>query len=125
VPSIQTAQEIRDILRRLEHDSIRAVQVLGINSLKSISPLPEDLIGARVTRTAVDDRILTIDADAFRISVDLQRTGRLVWLPSADAYRAIAGDSRPTLRLLLASGAGLDLTEPAKTKRITVTLSTA
>ena len=67
-------------------------------------------------------RIVTVRTTNLSITFDLQRTGRLLWLESAEPYRYVAGTSRPTVRLLLADGSGLDLTEPAKTKRISVTL---
>lgn len=35
----------------------------------------------------------------------------------------LSAGTQPTVRLLLADGNGLDLTEPAKTKRITVTVT--
>ena len=43
--TIQTDDEIRDILVRLEGEAIATLQVLGINSLKTLSPTPEALAG--------------------------------------------------------------------------------
>ena len=122
---IQTANQIHELLERLHGQEIAGLQVLGINSLKSLSPMPDAVVGDTVTATEISDRLFTISTNAHTIVVDLQRTGRLVWLDSAAPYTLVAGTSRPTVRLLLADGSGLDLTEPAKTKRITVTLGTA
>ena len=97
--------------------------MLGINSLKSLVPMPDALTGQRITGTAVAERMVTVHTATLSITFDLQRTGRLVWLDSAEPYRLVAGASRPTVRLILADGSGLDLTEPAKTKRITVALA--
>jgi hypothetical protein len=99
--------------------------VFGINSLKSLLPMPEAITGEVVTAAEIADRIVAVRTASHSIAFDLQRTGRLIWLESAEPYRLIAGASRPMVRLLLADGSGLDLTEPAKTKRITVTLAAA
>lgn len=120
----QTIDEIQAILDRLRGEVIATLQVLGINSLKSTSPLPEAVVGDAVERASVESRLVSITTSLHVIVFDLQRTGKLVWLENAQPYVMVAGASRPTVRLLLASGQGLDLTEPAKTKRVTVTVTT-
>lgn len=122
MPPTQSAEQIQELLDRLRGREVAALQVLGINSLKSISPAPETLIGETVSGSDVTERIVTVHTTTISITFDLQRTGRLVWLESAEPYRSAGGTSRPTVRLLLADGAALDMTEPAKTKRIAVTL---
>lgn len=121
--TIQTDDEIRDILVRLEGEEIATLQVLGINSLKSLSPTPEAVAGDVIESTSVAGRLVVAMTSSHQMVFDLQRTGRLVWLSEAEPYVMTAGSSRPTVRLVLASGQGLDLTEPAKTKRITVNLA--
>lgn len=123
VASIQTTDEIRDLLSKLKGERFATLQVLGINSLKSRSPMPDALAGEQITAIAAGERAFTLETSDHKIDVDLQRTGRLVWLAAAVPYAVAAGESRPTIRVVLASGAGLDLIEPAKTKRITVTIS--
>lgn len=122
--TIQTHDEIRDILARLEGEEIATLQVLGINSLKSLSPTPEAVAGDVIESTSVAGRLVVAMTSSHQIAFDLQRTGRLVWLSEAEPYVMAAGSSRPTVRLVLANGQGLDLTEPAKTRRITVNLAT-
>ncbi|MFI7659628.1 hypothetical protein ACIBTW_12165 [Micromonospora parva] len=121
---IQDIDEIQAVLDRLQGEEIATLQVLGINSLKSTTPLPEALVGDTVESTSVENRVVAITTTRYAIVFDLQRTGKLVWLDGVQPYLMVAGSLRPTARLLLASGKGLDLTEPAKTKRITVTLTT-
>lgn len=121
--TIQTDDEIRDILVRLEGEAIATLQVLGINSLKSLLPTPEAVAGHVIESTSVAGRLVVAMTSSHQMVFDLQRTGRLVWLSEAEPYVMTAGSSRPTVRLVLASGHGLDLTEPAKTKRITVSLA--
>ena len=121
--AIQTPDEIQAVLARLEGEEIATLQVLGINSLKSFSPMPDALAGDTIESSIVADRLFTVTTTGHEVAVDLQRTGKLVWLSSGEPYVMSAGSSRPTVRLVLASGQGLDITEPAKTKRITVTVS--
>jgi len=121
--AVQTADEIYSILARIHGQAIGALQVLGINSLKSIDPLPDALVGAAIVTSKVSERKFCLVTDAFEVNVDLQRTGKVVWLDSAEPYRQSTGTVRPTARLVLQGGNGIDLTEPAKTKRITVSLS--
>lgn len=122
MPAIQSAAQIQELLDRLQGGEVATLQVLGINSLKSISPTPDNVTGEIISGSDVVDRVITVCTTNLSITFDLQRTGRLVWLESAEPYRLAAGTSRPTVRLLLADGSGLDLTEPAKTKRIAVAL---
>ncbi len=121
--SIQTPDEIQAILARLEGKEIADLQVLGINSLKSFSPMPDALTGDTIEASAVSDRLFTVTTTHHDVAVDLQRTGKVVWLAKAEPYVMAVGSARPTVRLVLTNGQGLDLTEPAKTKRITVTVS--
>lgn len=120
--TIQSAAEIIPLLGRLKGQKIAALQVFGINSLKTVSPSPEALVGEVVTAVDIAERRISIYTTGHCISLDLQRTGRLVFLESAEPYRLVGMVSRPTIRLLMAGGSALDLTEPAKTKRITVTI---
>jgi hypothetical protein len=122
--TIQTSDEIQALLARLEGQQIATLEVLGINSLKSTSPMPDALAGDAVESTNVEGRLFSITTTNHQVMFDLQRTGKIVWLPSAARYAMTAGSARPTVRLVLADGRGLDLIEPAKTKRITVTIST-
>jgi hypothetical protein len=121
--AIQTSDEIRFIAARLHGQEIATLQVLGINSLKSISPMPDALAGDVIESTSVENRQFTVTTAQHHVVFDLQRTGNLVWLGNATPYALNVGSSRPTVRLILTDRQGLDLTEPAKTKRITVTIS--
>lgn len=118
----QSQQEIHDILDRIVGETVSGLQVLGINSLKSVTPAPADLTGLRIESAAAEDRVLELRTRAHSVTLDLQRTGRLVW-HEAPLSRAINLAVRPTVRLLLESGSAVDFTEPAKTKRITVRIS--
>jgi hypothetical protein len=123
MPSVQSPREIDDLLaRHLVGRSIRNLQVLGVNSLKTVTPHPDALVGAEVRSAHCTDRVVTISTAAHTVRIDLQRTGRIAWLKDADLWQASSGARQPSARLLLDDGTGLDLTEPAKTKRISVSL---
>lgn len=120
----QSTDEIHALLARLGGEEIALLQVLGINSLKSLTPTPAALAGDRIESSTVSDRMFTLTTSRHEVAFHLQRTGRLVWLPQAEPYVMAAGSTRPTVRLVLANGQGLDLREPSQTKRITVTVAT-
>jgi hypothetical protein len=123
MPSPQPPHEIDDLLAgQLIGRSIRQLQVLGINSLKTVTPSADELVGEQVRSARCEERVIAISTAAYNIRVDLQRTGRVTWLKSADAWQLSSGVPLPTVRLLLDDGTGLDFTEPAKTKRVTVSL---
>jgi hypothetical protein len=49
MPSVQSPREIDDLLAgQLVGRSIRQLQVLGVNSLKTVSPSAEELVGEHV-----------------------------------------------------------------------------
>lgn len=111
------------MLERLHGRQIAQLQVFGINSLKSVAPALDVLEDEIVITTEVAGRVFKVRTPNLTVTCDLQRAGRLLWLESAEPESVAAGRSRPTARLRLADGAALDLTEPARTKRITVTLA--
>jgi hypothetical protein len=118
VASVQTADQIASTLERLHRKRIALLQVLGINALKSLTPPLDALIGEVIEGSAVADRILTLHTSGHVVTLDLQRTGKVVWLASSEPFRPAAGPM-PTVRLITEDGT-VDLTEPTKTKRITV-----
>jgi len=123
MPSVQTPREIDDLLgEQLTGRSIRQLQVLGVNSLKTVTPSAAELVGEQVRSARCEERVIAICTAAYEIRVDLQRTGRVTWLTGAERWQLSSGVPLPTVRLLLDDGTGLDFTEPAKTKRITVSL---
>lgn len=117
----RSTEDLLSVLNRLVGESVAQLQVLGVNSLKSITPSPYDLVGSEIAGVEVADRVVTLAMGPFVATIDLQRTGRLTWLDDAEPAQ-VGRAALPTIRLLLQSGAGLDFSEPAKTKRIAVTL---
>lgn len=54
---------------------------------------------------------------------DLQHARRLVWVSKTALYIITVSSPRPIVRPVLASGRSLDLTEPSKARRATVSLA--
>ena len=123
--TLQTPSDSEELLALIRGYEIVGMQVLGVNSLKSFTPSPSALVGQVVTGVDHLDRTFTIRTTDFTITCDLQRTGRVVWLDNAAPYVTTPGTVRPTVRLVFSEGTGIDLTEPAKTKRISVTIAEA
>lgn len=120
--ALQSTDEVLRTLNRLVGESVAQLQVLSVNGLKSVEPSPSDLVGSKITAVSATERVLTMDIGIYTASVDLQRTGRVLWLDRAEPAQ-VGGPSLPTIRLILQSGAGLDFREPARTKRISVEIN--
>jgi len=88
----------------------------------SITPSADALAGERVRSARCEERVIVISTTAYEVRIDLQRTGRVTWLKSADVWQVSSGVSLPSVCLLLDDGSGLDFAEPARTKRIPVSL---
>lgn len=119
----QDAGAIEAIFRdHLIGRAIRALQVVGVNSLKTVTPGPEAVSGADISAVRVELPAIEIAAGAFNLHVHLARTGRVTWLEQAGEWSASERTPPPTIRLLIDAGGALDFREPAKTKRITVSI---
>ncbi len=119
----QSAEEMEATLRQhAVGRTVRALQILGINSLKTVEPSPAALEGHIVVDVAAQGRALEIAFETCAIHVDLARTGRIKWLPTAEAWTPTDATQAPTLRLLLGDGSAVDFTEPARTKRISASI---
>lgn len=121
VASEQTVDQIVSTLAPLHGRPIARLQVLGINSLKSLIPPVDALVGDIIEGCEVTGRVLTIRTNDHLVAFDLQRTGKVVWRSSSEPFRLGTGPM-PTVRMIMDDGS-VDLVEPAKTKRITVVVS--
>src|ERR1022692_3990321 len=98
MPSVQSPRELDDLLAgQLVGRSIRQLQVLGVNSLKTVSPSADELVGEHVRSARCVERVIAISTTACEIRVDLQRIGRVTWLENADAWQLSSGVPLPTV----------------------------
>lgn len=98
---------------------VRSFEVHGINSLKTVHPPPAALADQRVVSIAVEEPCVEIVCDSIRVRVDLARTGTIEVMPSD------AAETRSSLtgHLSLEDQTAIVFREPARTKRITFTLT--
>src|ERR1700761_4935403 len=97
MPSVQTSGEIDDLLAgQLVGRSIRRLQVLGINSLKTVTTSADALVGEQVRSARCEERIIEIMTTSYEVRIDLQRTGRVTSLRSAEAWKMSSGVPLPT-----------------------------
>ena len=110
------------LLERLVGASVRALQVIGINTLKTVEPPPDAVVGRTVVAVRAYGRQVAISTDQHHLLIDLARTGQITPLEVAGLWRPGDRGAAPTIRLLVDDGSGLDFAEPAKTKRITLSI---
>lgn len=111
-----------EALKRLVGEQIDQVQVLSANALKTVFPPLATLCNQRVLEAGFSDsRRISLVTSAATIGINLERTGRASWHESASPWTP-GQPAAPTIRILTLGGSALDLTEPARTKRITISL---
>ncbi len=117
-------RDVQALRHHLLDKTVKHVQICGINSLKTLQPAPDALVGDRVTDVVVDEeaRHLQLVIGNHTIVIDLARTGTVDILPRAMPWSVAGGGSMPTARMLFDDESGVDFREPAKTKRITVAI---
>ncbi|MGI5147199.1 hypothetical protein ACQEVC_12590 [Plantactinospora sp. CA-294935] len=100
---------------------IESFRVYGVNSLKTLAPALDDLVGDQVVDLVAQDDARRVDVVCrdHVIAVELERTGKMAALREAAAWSPAAGTPMPTGRMTFEDGTGFDFREPAKTKRIT------
>lgn len=117
-PGAQSAQRVR---ARVVGKIISSFRVYGINSLKTLDPSLDALIGDQIVDllAQADGRRVELVCRDHVIDIDLARTGKLAGLDEASPWNLAGGGPMPTGRLIFGDNTGLDFKEPAKTKRIT------
>lgn len=122
--TVSITRDLRSLQEHVMGKKISFIQICGINSLKTLHPAPDDLVGCHVVDLVVDERRrhLVLVADRYRLFVDLARTGTAVPVADATPWSVAGGGSMPTARVIFDDGTGLDFREPAKTKRVTFTI---
>jgi hypothetical protein len=102
--------------------SVAFMQVWGINTLKTVDPPLTMLAGETVVelRANEQERRIQITLSSHVVEIDLARTGTVSLLQSAEPWPPTAGTPMPTARIGFTDLTGVDLREPARTKRITL-----
>jgi formamidopyrimidine-DNA glycosylase len=123
VPELPEVQALAEFLReRVVGDVVAGIDVAAVSVLKTVDPPPSAFGGLPVTGVARHGKFLDLEADGLHLVVHLARAGWLRWRdPGAAPPRpARPGKGPLALRVRLASGASMDLTEAGTQKRLAV-----
>jgi len=103
-------------------DVVAGVDVAAISVLKTFDPAVSALCGLAVTGVSRHGKFLDLDVDGLHLVVHLARAGWLRWRDGSGApvKPARPGKGPLALRVRMASGASMDLTEAGTQKRLAV-----
>lgn len=121
MPELPEVQALTVFLaERAVRDVVAGVDVAAFNVLKTVDPPLSSLAGLAVTDVTRHGKFLDIDVDGLHLVLHLARAGWLRWRePSAaPAKPARPGKGPLALRVRLASGASMDVTEAGTQKRL-------
>lgn len=109
---------------RVVGDVVAHVDVAAISVLKTVDPPLSAVSGLTITDVTRHGKFLDLDIDGLHLVIHLARAGWLRWRDGAGApvKPARPGKGPLGLRVRLASGASMDLTEAGTQKRLAVWL---
>lgn len=123
MPELPEVEALAAYLRaNVVGDVVAGVDVTAVSVLKTVDPPVTALSGLVVTGVSRVGKFLDLDCDGLHCVVHLARAG---WLRWRDGSRPPVKPARPgkgplAMRLRLASGASMDLTEAGTQKRLAV-----
>ena len=105
-------------------DIVAGVDVTAISVLKTVDPPLTSLAGLSITRVGRYGKFLDLDVDGLHLVIHLARAGWLRWRDGSGppVKPARPGKGPLALRVRLASGASMDVTEAGTQKRLAVYL---
>jgi hypothetical protein len=122
--AVPIAKNLEDLRYHLMGKKVAALHVYGINSLKTVDPPLVELADEEVVDVIASEQERQLDVVLVHhtVAIDLARTGSAVPVLAAAPWALSDGTVMPTARFIFRDGTGVDLREPAKTKRVTVTI---
>ncbi len=123
MPELPEVQALAGFLReRVVGETVAGLDVAAISVLKTVDPPLSALGGLTVVDVARHGKFLDLDVDGLHLVVHLARAG---WLRWRDGTAGPLKPARPgkgplAMRIRLASGASMDLTEAGTQKRLAV-----
>jgi formamidopyrimidine-DNA glycosylase len=123
VPELPEVEALAAFLRdRVVGDVVAGIDVATINVLKTVDPPLTAFGGLPVTAVGRHGKFLDLDVDGLHLLIHLARAGWLRWREpgTAPPRPARPGKGPLALRVRLASGASMDLTEAGTQKRLAV-----
>lgn len=125
MPELPEVEALAAFLRgRMVGDVVAGVDVAAISVLKTFDPPVTGLAGLTVMGVTRYGKFLDIDFDGLHLVIHLARGGWARWRDASGTPPKVArpGKGPLALRVRLASGASLDLTEAGTQKRMAVSL---
>ena len=128
MPELPEVQALTDFLDgRMRGRVVEGVAVGALNALKTFSPGPDALGGARVTGVGRHGKWIDVAVapaagpdPALHLLVHLSRAGWVRWYDAVPTTVVRPGRSPVALRVTLDDGSGLDVTEAGTRKRLAV-----
>jgi formamidopyrimidine-DNA glycosylase len=115
LPEVQALTEILD--RRLRGRRIAAVVISSVAALKTYDPPISALTGLEVSGVSRRGKFLDFEAPPLHLVIHLSRGGWIRWRDATEDRR-LAQRGPLAARVRLEDGAGLDITEHGKEKRL-------
>ena len=123
MPELPEVQALVGFLsQHLVGEVIARVDVAAISVLKTYDPPPTALAGLTVTAVNRHGKWVDLDVDGLHLVFHLAKAGWLRWSDAFPERPARPGKSPIALRVVLAGGAGFDLTEAGTRKSLAVHL---
>lgn len=121
MPELPEVEALVGFLReRLIGEAVARVDVAAISVLKTYDPPPTALAGLTVGSVSRHGKWLDLDVDGLHLVFHLAKAGWLRWSDALPDRPARPGKSPIALRVVMANGAGFDLTEAGTRKRLAV-----
>jgi formamidopyrimidine-DNA glycosylase len=123
VPELPEVEALAGFLReRVVGETVAAIDVAAISVLKTFDPALSAFGGLTVVDVGRHGKFLDLDVDGLHLVVHLARAGWLRWRDGTGppVKPARPGKGPLALRVRLASGASMDLTEAGTQKRLAV-----
>ena len=106
--------------QRMAGDTVRRVDIVAVNALRTFAPDPSALAGRQVTGVGRRGKYLIFDLSGVSLVLHLARGGWVRWREELPEARVRPGKGPLAMRLALGSGAGIDVTEAGTQKRLAV-----
>ncbi len=103
---------------RMAGQTVERCRLASFSALKTVSPTLDDLVGRVVTGVERRGKFVCIDGGGLWLVVHLARGGWIKWHDRLPDTALRTGRSPIALRIGLADGAGLDVTEMGTEKRV-------
>lgn len=119
MPELPEVQGLVDFLdERISGQVVEALELVSFTVLKTFDPPPQALAGAPIDGVTRRGKFIDIDCDGTHLVLHLARAGWLRFSPELPRTALRPGKSPIALRLRLADGSGVDVTEAGTKKSV-------